>query len=172
MPRSAFNFVVEEARPPVPKTPEEIVRIFEAHERWLKKQNGGIRADLTFQVLSGANLQGIVLRAAKLTGCDLSYARLDGADLRQCDLFSADLHGADLSDADLSHADLRGANLRDAKLRRALLDCADLRMGTLMGPQRGGRMDFHGSETGITDLRDAVVNETAFRGAKLDRANL
>src|SRR6185437_11698768 len=144
MPRGAFNFVVEESRPLVPKTPEEIVRIFEAHERWLKKQGGGMRADLTFQDLSGANLQGIVLRAAKLTGCDLSFARLAGADLRQCDLFSADLHGADLTEADL-----RGANFRDAKLRRATLDAADLRMGTLMGPQRGGTMNFHGSEKGI-----------------------
>src|ERR1700729_1717460 len=100
MARSAFS--TARASAPVAKTPDEIVRIFDAHERWLKKLTGGIRADLTFQVLSGAHLSGIVLRAAKLTGCDLSYSRLTGADLRQCDLFSADLHGADLCEADLT----------------------------------------------------------------------
>src|SRR5690242_4003319 len=49
---------------PNPKTPEEIVRILDLHGRWLRKQPGGMRADLTLQDLPGVNLPGIVLRGA------------------------------------------------------------------------------------------------------------
>ena len=60
--------------------------IIQLHEKWLRREPGGKKADL-------------------------SDADLSGADLSHADLSGADLSGADLSHADLRYADLRGANV-------------------------------------------------------------
>src|SRR5271169_4620861 len=148
------------------KTPEEIVQLLDRHERWLRKAPGGIRADLTLQVLSGANLSRIVLRGAKLAGCDLSNARLVSADLSECDLFSANLSNADLTNANLKRADMRGINLRAANLTGARLDRADLRTGTLLGPAQDGAVSFVGSVTGKVDLQASCMKRADLTGAR------
>ena len=79
---------------------EELNSIVELHRKWLYNEDGGKRADLSFENLRGA---------------DLRDANLRGADLRGADLRGADLRGADLRGADLRDANLRDANLRDAK---------------------------------------------------------
>ena len=79
-------------------TQEELDKIIEQHQHWLKKDCEGwedMRADL-----SGANLRG----------ADLSEAYLYGANLRGADLSEADLYGANLRGADLSEADLSGVH--------------------------------------------------------------
>ena len=65
-------------------TNEELKKIIEKHEKWLKSQEGGERADLRDANLCGANLCG---------------ANLCGADLRVANLRDANLCGADLRDA-------------------------------------------------------------------------
>ena len=65
--------------------------IIQLHEKWLRREPGGKKANLS---------------SADLRGADLS-----DADLRYADLSGADLSGADLSHADLRYADLRGANV-------------------------------------------------------------
>ena len=65
--------------------------IIQLHEKWLRREPGGKKANL-----SSADLRG---------------ADLHGADLSDADLSGADLSGADLSHADLRYADLRGANV-------------------------------------------------------------
>ena len=65
---------------------EELRKVLDLHEKWVRKESGGIRADL-----------------------------LD-ADLRRSNLLCADLRGADLQRADLRGANLRGADLRDADI--------------------------------------------------------
>ena len=65
--------------------------IIQLHEKWLRREPGGKKANLS---------------SADLRGADLS-----GADLSHADLRYADLSGADLSHADLRYADLRGANV-------------------------------------------------------------
>ena len=84
------------------------------HKKWLRVEEGGVRADL-----SDADLRGADLRGADLRGANLSDADLRGADLRYADLSDADLRGADLSDADLRGADLSGADLSGADLSGA-----------------------------------------------------
>lgn len=69
--------------------------------------------------LSGARLNGALLRAARLAN-----ALLIGTDLSDASLRSAVLRHADLSDADLRRADLCGADLRDATLEGARLSAA------------------------------------------------
>ena len=70
-------------------TKEKLIEILDKHLKWLRGEDGGERADLSY------------------------------ADLRSADLRSADLRSADLSYANLSYADLRSANLRSADLRSA-----------------------------------------------------
>ena len=109
-------------------TNEELKRIIDKHEKWLKCQDGGERANLR-----GANLCDADLRGANLRGANLCDADLRGADLRGADLRGANLCGASLCSADLYGADLRGADLCGASLRGADLRGADLRGANLCG---------------------------------------
>ena len=77
-------------------TQEQIKEVLELHLKWLRNEEGGIRADLRDE------------------------------DLRDADLRDADLRDADLRDADLRDADLNGANLRYANLNGANLSYANL----------------------------------------------
>ena len=56
---------------------EKIREIIESHGKWLRNEEGGIRANLR-----GANLRGANLRGANLSGANLSGADLSDADLR------------------------------------------------------------------------------------------
>jgi len=109
-------------------TNDELKKIIEKHEKWLKDQEGGERANL-----SGANLYGADLHGAYLSCADLSCADLSGADLSGANLYGADLHGAYLSCADLRGANLYGADLHGAYLSGANLYGADLRGADLFG---------------------------------------
>ena len=107
-------------------TSEELRNIIDLHEKWLKNETDGVRADLRGADLRGADLSGADLRWADLRGADLYGADLSGADLhwanfRGADLSGADLSGADLSGADFCNADLYGADLRNADLYGAIL---------------------------------------------------
>ena len=126
---------------------EEVIRsIIEKHEKWLKDQDGGVRAvlygadlcnaDLCGADLCGAILSGADLRNAILSGADLHNANMVGADMRGVNLVGADLRhaylcGIDLQDANLCGVDLRNADLRGADLGDANLCCADLRDANL-----------------------------------------
>jgi len=80
---------------------QELKNILDRHGKWLRNEEGGERADLSYADLSSANL-----RSADLRSADLSYADLSSANLRSADLSYADLSYADLRSADLSYADL------------------------------------------------------------------
>ena len=95
---------------------KELNSIIELHKKWLYNDEGGKRADLSFENLRGANLRGADLRGANLRGADLRGANLYGADLYGADLRGANLYGANLYGADLRGANLRGANLYGANL--------------------------------------------------------
>ena len=90
-------------------TSQDLPGILERHRKWLRSEDGGSRANLFRDDLSGANLSG-----ADLSRADLSRANLSGADLSRANLSGADLSGANLFRADLSGADLSGANLSGA----------------------------------------------------------
>ena len=95
-------------------TLEKLAEILAKHKLWLNDEKGGVRANLSYTYLSGADLRG-----ADLSKADLSGADLRGADLRGANLSGANLSGANLSGANLSGADLSGANLSKADLSGA-----------------------------------------------------
>ena len=108
--------------------PEHIAILQKGVDVWnqWRKENAGIRPDLTWADLNGANLNGADLNGAHLNGADLIGADLGHADLRGTDLGHADLARADLTRANLHRADLRWADLREADLTGVDLIQADL----------------------------------------------
>ena len=103
-----------------------IKEVLEKHRKWLFREEGGEKANLSRSDLSGANLSGANLSWANLSWANLSWANLSGANLSGANLSWANLSWANLSRSDLSGANLRGANLRGANLRGANLRGADL----------------------------------------------
>ena len=63
-------------------TQEEIIEILKLHEKWLKDESGGKRADLRNADLSEANLRNANLSEANLWNANLRNADLRNADLR------------------------------------------------------------------------------------------
>ena len=102
-------------------TPEELKKILQLHDRWLRGLETGKQANLSYANLSNANLS-----YANLSYADLSYANLSNADLFNANLSNADLSKANLSYANLSYANLSKANLSKADLSKANLFYANL----------------------------------------------
>ncbi|MBR2527753.1 MAG: pentapeptide repeat-containing protein [Blautia sp.] len=104
---------------------EELLHIVQKHQLWVEDQ-GGEKAVLANEDLSGLSLAEAYLWMADLSGANLVGADLRKANLREASLQNADLRKADLREADLRRADLRGADLSGAVLTNALLQDADL----------------------------------------------
>ena len=106
---------------------EELKEILKEHEMWLKDEEGGKRANLSYVNLSNADLSHANLRVANLMGVNLSNSNLHNADLTCANLKVANLTDADLTNVDLTCANLEGTNLTDADLRNANLKYTNLR---------------------------------------------
>lgn len=78
---------------------EELRKVLDLHEKWVRKESGGVRADL-----QGANLRRANLQRANLQCANLQRANLRDADLRGANLRNANLRDADLRDADIDYA--------------------------------------------------------------------
>ena len=63
----------------------------DSHNRWLRGEQSGQKANL-----QGADLQKADLQGANLQGANLRWANLQGANLREANLREANLQGADL----------------------------------------------------------------------------
>ena len=88
----------------------DLEKVLDLHQKWLKNDETGIRANL-----SRANLNEANLVAADLRKADLSWADLSGADLSWADLSGADM---DFSQLNLS---CNGLNFKiDEKLAKQL----------------------------------------------------
>jgi len=146
-------------------TSDELNTILINHNRWLKCETGGIRADLSGANLSGAYLSGADLSGADLSGADLSGAYLIGANLREANLIRADLSGAYLIGADLSRANLSGANLSKADLSGANLSKADLREANLSGADLR-EANLSGANLSKADLREANLSKKEWQKLK------
>ena len=106
---------------------EELKEILKKHKMWLKDEEGGERANLSYVDLKCVDLSYTNLRAANLMGINLSDSNLHNADLTCTDLRYANLTDTDLTDVDLTCANLEGTNLTDADLRNANLKYTNLR---------------------------------------------
>ena len=135
-------------------TQEELDKIIELHQHWLKEDCEGwedMKANLSGANLSGADLSGAYLIGSNLIGSNLSGAYLLGAYLRGANLSEADLSGAYLRGAYLSGANLSGANLIGANLRWADLSGANLIGSNLIGANLS-RANLIGANLSDADL--------------------
>jgi hypothetical protein len=107
-------------------TEQELKEILDKHGKWLRNEDGGERADLSFADLHSANLSFANLSFANLRSADLSSTNLSSTNLNSANLSFANLSSADLSFANLHSADLSSTNLSFANLSSANLSFANL----------------------------------------------
>ena len=148
-------------------TPGQLARQVDMHQRFLRGDAHGERADLSHADLGELDLTAIDLRHARLAGARFAYGRLGQARLTGADLTGADLRMARLDGADLTGADLRGACLRGADLADAVLVDADLREAAIV------RGDASGPATRLppapTELTRATMHRARVMNARLAR---
>ena len=117
-------------------TQEELDKIVEQHQHWLKEDCEGwedMKANLAGANLTGANLADANLTDANLADANLTGANLADANLTGANLADANLADANLADANLTDANLADANLADANLTGAYLTGANLADANLTG---------------------------------------
>lgn len=136
-----------------------------------RRNNSGVRPDLSEANLLNADLSRAVLDGADLRGSDLSkaqlsHASLHGANLEGATLSLADLLGAVLNEANLCGASFFGALLFGTRLKTANLSGANLLGSTLMGA------DLSGADLSGAHLMGANFHEANLEDANLEGANL
>ncbi|HYD70355.1 pentapeptide repeat-containing protein [Azospirillum sp.] len=137
------------------------------HERWVETEGReGKRLDADLLSVTGSDIGGRILSAARLRRCRFPRAKWRGVDLQMADLSYTDLEGADLAEADL-----RGATLRRARLAAAKLGKADARPLHLAGG-RAWPANFDSADLSFADLRGAQMAEAVTGSAKMDGAKL
>jgi uncharacterized protein YjbI with pentapeptide repeats len=138
-------------------------------------------ADLRYANLSGANLDGVDLSNQDLTGTILSFSDLTGAKLDGVDLSNKDLNGTILRDVDLSMVDLTYKNLSGAILGDADLSSNDLTgtvlsFSNLIGANLDGvdikNKDLTGVGLNKVDLSNQDLSGTILSFANFTDANL
>ena len=160
---------------------EELQEILNKHQMWLKRVDGGDKANLSRVNLSGENLSGKNLWGADLSRADLSQANLSGTTLGEANLSGADLSGANLSEvylwrANLSEAifnktNLSGMNLSEVNLSKAILWEADLSEANL-SESNLWRANLWRANLSRANLSGAILSEAILWEANLSEANL
>ena len=150
-------------------TEQELKEILEKHEKWLRDEEGGERADLSNVDLSYVNLEGVDLSNANLSNAnlsnvDLSYAKLEGANLSNANLSNVDLPYANLSNVGLYNANLSNANLSNTDLYNANLSNANLSYAKL------SNADLEGANLSNVNLYNASLSNANLSNANLDKS--
>ena len=108
------------------KDGRNLEEVLELHKKWLKREEGGIKADLSDEDLSNVDLIDVNLRYADLSGSILMGAYLSNANLSDSDLSYVYLSNANLSDSDLRYSDFSNADLRGVDFSGSDLTGVDL----------------------------------------------
>ena len=170
-------------------TQNKLNKILKKHKHWINRDCEdweGLKADLSYANLRGADLISADLRGANLRGADLRGADLRGANLCNADISGADLRDACLSGANLRGADLRGADLLGANLRNACLSGANLNGADLRGaknipfvpmacPDTGAFIGYKKASGYILKLeilQDARRSSSSSRECRCDKAKV
>lgn len=100
----------------------ELKSILIKHEKWLRGDQTGKQADLSFTYLRYADLQNANLQEANLRYSFLVDANLENANLQKANLEGVVLTDANLKNTDLRSVDLTNVNLSKVDLTNAILD--------------------------------------------------
>ena len=152
-------------------TEQELKEILEKHEKWLRGEEGGSRADLSYANLTNVNLTNANLYRANLYNASLYRTNLTNVNLTNANLYNANLYNANLSnanleDANLSYASLSNANLEDANLSYANLYNANLSNANLEDANLSYAKLYN------TNLYNTNLSNVDLENANLSNANL
>jgi uncharacterized protein YjbI with pentapeptide repeats len=161
-------------------SPAALAASLQKHQRYVRRQSGGMRAFLRFADLPGEVLTARILDEIDLTGANLRHANLRQASAADASFFAADLSCADLTLIRAPRVDFRGAVLSGARLNSAILDGADMRRAVLATAHEGFQMvrpDGAAASLNGADLSEAEAGKVDFsncslKGARLRGANL
>ena len=165
---------------------EELNQILEKHAKYLREEDGGECADLSYIDLSEKNLSGMDLSEAILVGTNLMKANLSGADLSNACLIKASLTGADLTGATLVNAEMNGADLDHMNAREAdfsgaemiqalMWDCNFEKSKFVLSKLIGSKLcdcNLKGADLRGAELYGCDLDYAHFEGADLEWANL
>ena len=150
---------------------KSLEEILISHKKWLKNEEGGEKANLSYVDLSCVDLRGANLRGANLSCVDLSDADLRGANLSCVDLSCVDLNDADLRGVDLSCVDLSCVDLRGANLSYVDLSCVKYNENTsflaLQCPEEGSFIGFKKCKDNT--IVKLLITEDALRSSATSR---
>lgn len=164
---------------------EELRKILNLHEKWLRGEEDGIRADLGWTDLRNMNLSHTNLSAA-----NLDYAILENSDLSRSDFIRTNLSCANLKNANLSYATLdhtnfsnaclAGANLKGAYLNNTILINTNLdgieykgktKLFPLQCPEKGSFIGYKAAtiKRGHLGIIELLIPEDAKRSSATSR---
>lgn len=164
---------------------EELRKILNLHEKWLKGEEDGIRADLGWTDLRNMNLSH-----TNLTAANLDYAILENSDLSRSDFIRTNLSCANLKNANLSYATLdstnfsnaclAGANLKGAYLNNTILINTNLdgieykgktKLFPLQCPEKGSFIGYKAAtiKRGHLGIIELLIPEDAKRSSATSR---
>ena len=164
---------------------EELRKILNLHEKWLKGEEDGIRADLGWTDLRNMNLSH-----TNLTAANLDYAILENSDLSRSDFIRTNLSCANLKNANLSYATLdhtnfsnaclAGANLKGAYLNNTILINTNLdgieykgktKLFPLQCPEKGSFIGYKAAtiKGGYLCIIELLIPEDAKRSSATSR---
>ena len=158
---------------------EQAARLRSRTQSWnaWRRDNPGLRPDLSGENLQCVTLDRVDLQGANLEGADLTHAfcheanlcdanlagaALVGTNLCLARLRNARLSGADLHRANFDRADLTGADLSGANLERALF------VGTIVAKARFSGCKVYGASAWDLDLRE-VADQSGLRITRDDQ---
>lgn len=127
--------------------------------------------DLSYSVLTGANLSNAQLSGANLEGSDLRGINLNKANLSGVNLRGANLTDADLSRANLVNADLEGAVLDNANLYGVTASKANFAKTSLVNA-KALWSHFEGANFYRASLTKANFNRSSLNHADFYKVNL
>lgn len=145
-----------------------------AHERFVRREPGGARAQFRFSKLPGSDLQRRQLKEIEFAGCDLTGSHMGLSNFSYGSFYGSNLSQCDLRGSHLVRTDLRGVSLHGAKLCFANLDEADFRKAALLQADEASGFVQRKVKTGAESDDDTAVNfaNCSLRGVKLSKARL
>jgi len=149
----------------LPLHQDALDEIIKKHDMFLRGQQGGARAVITYRNLSYLNFKAKDLSNADFTGSLFIEADLSHGKFCNTTFFACDLRNANMRDANFSRCDFRGAYVAGANLSGSDLADVDMREGKIMK---------RGEQGELTDRKRSGGKgaKTVFTGAKLSETNM
>ena len=143
----------------------------ELHKKWINKEPGGIKLDLSNMNLSYHVFRHCDLREANLSGADLSHTNLSHALLTNADLSHSDLRYADLNNVKAANANFIGANANHCYMDRASITHSNLSHANF-NFACAPHADFNGSNFSWSNLTGSTLCTSSLNGTNFTQANI